>query len=370
MVKVLHILLCATLATASAADFVTVRLPEGALQPRTASVGDGSTAVVYFQGNPKAGDVKVTTLTSAGTLAEPVLVSTAATQGVAAGTVRGPSIAVGAQNVRHVLWHGKQGTAADGKGCALYYARVDGSAAPASVNDMMGDTTALDGGAAVAADAQGHVWLVWHAQPADGKGEAARRLYLRHSADNGASFTEPWAVKGEDQGICGCCGLAAMIGADGSLHVLYRKAENGSQRGARLIRLPAAANLSTTPVVVPLDQWNMPGCPMTTAAFIQEDGGPAPAWVTQYQLRFQSWTPQIAAQSEALRNHPRMARNSAGETLLAWTEGATWGKGGELLAQVFSANGAPQGRPVRQTLSAWQYGACAVLGDGRLALLY
>lgn len=359
-----------TLAAASAADMLVVRLPQDALQPRTAALGDGTTAVVYFHGDPKAGDVKITTLDDSGKVGGTVQVSTLETRAVAMGTVRGPAIAVGARGTRHVLWHGTAGSAADGKGSALYYVHMNGGGMPSEVQDMMGGTTALDGGAAVAANAQGHVWLVWHGLPAGGKGEPARRLYLRHSLDNGATFTEPWAVKGEDQGICGCCGLAAVLLPDGSLHVLYRAAENVSQRGARLIHLPADANASTVPVVAPQDQWNMPGCPMTTAAFLQDKAAAVPAWVTQYQLSFQDWAPQLATPAEAPRNHPRMARNGAGETLLAWTEGATWGKGGELVAQLFSAHGTPQGKPTRRPLFPWQYGACATLADGRLVLLY
>ncbi|MFX5752306.1 hypothetical protein ABTE32_23080, partial [Acinetobacter baumannii] len=41
------------------------------------------------------------------------------------------------------------------------------------------------------------------------------------------------------------------------------------------------------------------------------------------------------------RKHPAVAANDKGETMLVWTEGTEWNKGGSLLWQVFDAAGKP-----------------------------
>ena len=57
--------------------------------------------------------------------------------------------------------------------------------------DLMGDTTALDGGASIAANEKGNVAVVWHAAPAGEEGEVARLVWVRHSADDGRTFLPP-----------------------------------------------------------------------------------------------------------------------------------------------------------------------------------
>ncbi|CAN5893338.1 hypothetical protein BH11VER1_BH11VER1_01400 [soil metagenome] len=363
-----------SLLSAAASEIITVRLPEGALQPRTVSIADGSTAVVFLQGNPQASEVKLATLSSAGKLDAVTTLNTPATQAVAMGTVRGPSIAVGAQGVRHVLWHGKNGSAGGGKGSALFYTKAEVSRKISPPLDMLGTTTALDGGAAIAANVQGEVWIVWHALPVGKEGETERRVFVRHSSDNGATFSEPWAIKGEDQGVCGCCGLAASTDATGALYVLYRTAEQTKQRGARFLRLPPKATGDTAPVLLQQDRWDLKACPMTTAALLPDSGSVEAFWITDFKLQiFGQGLESIAPsslKSTAMRNHPRLARKANGETLLIWTEGAMWGKGGELIAQFFSANGKPTGEPLKQPLPTWSYGACATLPDGRFVVLY
>jgi hypothetical protein len=272
-----------------------------------------------------------------------------------------------------VLWHGKMGSASGGKGSALWFARVDADGKTNTPRDLMGDTTALDGGAAIVADGNGKVWVVWHGQPQGKKGEAERRIFVRHSSDNGATFSEEWAVKGEDKGICGCCGLAATVDGSGSLQILYRTAEGGSQRGTRLLRLPANATAATAPELVQKDRWNMPGCPMTTASLVPAGPSVTSAWVTEFQLRFGGWKAAPEAGSsgaKAGQNHPRFASNAQGESVLIWTEGAMWGKGGELVVQTFNKGGKAASQPSRQSLPLWSYGACASLPDGRFVVMF
>lgn len=363
-----------TLVRLSASETITVRLPDGALQPRTASVGDGSTAVVFLQGNPQASEVKIATLSSAGTLDTVTTINTPTTQAVGMGTVRGPSLALGREGVRHVLWHGKNGSASSGKGSALYFARVDVSGKASAPLDMLGTTTALDGGASITANTQGDVWIVWHALPAGKEGESERRIFVKHSSDNGITFSEPWPIKGEDMGVCGCCGLATTTDTTGALYVLYRTAERTSQRGARLLSLPPKATSNSMPALLKKDRWDLAACPMTTAAWLPTSKGANAIWITEFKINYAGQGLEginlSPTTSKAMQNHPRVARNTAGEMLLLWTEGSMWGKGGELVTQNLSANSKPLSTPQKQPLPTWSYGACAALPDGRFAVIY
>jgi hypothetical protein len=369
-----HVLLASLVMVgfSTAAEVITVRLPVGSMQPRLVACKDGHSEIVFLQGNPDASDVKLVGLSATGALAQPVTISTEDTQAVAKGTVRGPSIALGASESRLVLWHGRNGSAQGGKGSALYFARVGTDGKASKAVDLMGTTTALDGGAAIAADGRGSVWVVWHALPAGKNGESERRIFIRHSRDNGNTFSEPWPIQGEDQGVCACCGLAADLDDAGALHVLYRTAENGKQRGVRLLTLPAGATAGSKPVVPTTDRWNLAGCPMTTAAWMRSKTGIAASWVTEFKLQFsgQGLETVRLEGSQAGQNHPRLARNATGHVLVMWAEGSMWGKGGELVTQTFNAAGKPTGPALRQSLPTWSYGACTSLADGRFVVVF
>lgn len=366
--------LALSLAWSNASDMVQVRLPKGALQPRVSTATDGTIRIVFLEGDPQACEVKLASLSPNGALSAPVRLNSPSTLAIASGTVRGPSIALGSKGVSHVLWHGKNGSASTGKGSALYYALARADGTSSTPIDLMGNTTALDGGASVTATPQGEVWIVWHALPVGKEGEMERRVFVRYSTDNGTTFSEPWTLKGEDMGVCACCGLTTATDGTGALYLLYRTAEQKKQRGARLLRLPPRANAETQPELLTKDQWNLNACPMTTAAWLPTAQGANAFWVTEFKLHlFGKEVESIDLSSftgKAMQNHPRLARNAAGETLLLWTEGAMWGKGGELVSQLFSTDGKPSGPTQKQPLPTWSYGAATVLPDGRFAIIY
>ena len=58
---------------------------------------------------------------------------------------------------------------------------------------------------------------------------------------------------------------------------------------------------------------------------------------------FSSVTMKNAPATGPNRKHPSLAVNAAGETLLAWTEGMSWKKGGSLAWQVYDRNGKVKG---------------------------
>jgi hypothetical protein len=73
----------------------------------------------------------------------------------------------------------------------------------------------------------------------------------------------------------------------------------------------------------------------------------------------------------APRKHPRLAVDSRGTMLLVWTEGTSWGHGGEVAWQVFAPGGRLVGLPGRRPgLPSWSFAAVAPRSDGRFTIFY
>ena len=88
---------------------------------------------------------------------------------------------------------------------------------------------------------------------------------------------------------------------------------------------------------------------MSSEALVEGPDGVYAAWETQGQVKFArvepgsvKHAPPVAAPGSGKdRKHPALAVNAAGETLLAWTEGTGWQKGGSLAWQLYDKNGEP-----------------------------
>src|SRR5437763_1771887 len=67
------------------------------------------------------------------------------------------------------------------------------------------------------------------------------------------------------------------------------------------------------------------------------------------------------------RKHPRLAIAANGETLMTWTEGTGWARGGSLAWQVFDARGTPVGgKHLESGLPAWSFGTAVPTRTGFL----
>jgi hypothetical protein len=118
---------------------------------------------------------------------------------------------------------------------------------------------------------------------------------------------------------------------------------------------------------------------MSTMALVQGYNGVFAAWETDGQIYFADrkpgtttfTEPQAAPGNGGARKHPALAINARGETLLAWTEGTGWEKGGALAWQVFDKNGKPtsaRGR-VDGGIPVWGL-PTAVVADGRFTIIH
>ncbi|HMJ60982.1 MAG TPA: hypothetical protein VK493_04435, partial [Bryobacteraceae bacterium] len=124
-----------------------------------------------------------------------------------------------------------------------------------------------------------------------------------------------------------------------------------------------------------LDTWDVNACPMTSMDFAQAGEKVEGAWETAGQVYFEDLTatnaPRVSAPEGGQNHkHPRIAIASDGATLMAWTEGTGWNRGGSLAWQLYNAVGKPIGKKsTAPGLPAWTFGA-VVAKPGGFLLLY
>jgi hypothetical protein len=355
---------------------VTVqRLPAGGIQPEAAVGRDGTIHVVYFRGRPDRGDALYIHSLDGVAFSLPMPVNSIAGSVIATGSVRGPQIAVGRSGRVHVAWNGSHSTAPGAT--PMFYARLNetGTAFEPQRN-VMHEGYDIDGGGAVAADRVGRVYVVWHANAPNERGEGQRRIWVTRSIDDGQTFEREHAVFGESTGACGCCGLGAFAHDDGSVFVLFRSAFEVVHRDMYLLTSRnAAASFSGTAV----DRWNVGACVMSTQAFGEGAAGLYTAWETEGQVYLGRIDPSTGTIAHVVgapgvartRKHPAIAVNRADAVLLAWTEDTAWNKGGSVAWQVFDANGAPVGPSGRADgVPVWGLVAAFVTHTGGFSMLY
>src|SRR5262249_53301564 len=129
-----------------------MRVPGGGLQPQAVVAGE-TVHVVYFAGEPQAGDVFwVRAKGASGTFGDPVRVNSLPGTATAVGTIRGPHLALGRGGRLHVTWIG----AGRAEPTPLWYARLDDAGESFEPQrNLITQHFGLDAGASVAADGQG-----------------------------------------------------------------------------------------------------------------------------------------------------------------------------------------------------------------------
>ena len=343
------------------AKVVTLRTPHGGNAPQVVADPDGTVHVVYFKpsrGND--GDLFYVRSRDGGvTFSPPLRVNSQPDTAVSARHAR---LAVGRGGRAHVVWNGNGKAQPRGplnpaqpadspyNGTPLLYARLDdaGSAFEPQRN-LMRRTYALDGGATVAADPDGHVYAVWHAM-AEGQpqNEQGRRVYVARSDDDGKTFGDESPAWDRPVGACGCCYVGAIAPGGGRLLVLYRAAESAVQRDMYLLTSDDGGRTFRGAAV---DAWRTSTCPMSTASFAPAPNGILGGWETEGRVVFGrvdakagGVADRVPAPGDArARKYPAAAANARGETIHAWTEGMAWKRGGTAAWQVYGADGEPSG---------------------------
>jgi hypothetical protein len=354
-----------------------IRTPNGGLQPQAVADAGGALHLVYFAGDPSAGDVfYVRRERGKKDFSSPIRVNSQPGSAIATGTIRGAHIAVGRNGRVHVSWNGSNQASPRGpeNSAPMLYARMnDAKSAFEAQRNLMRVSHALDGGGSVAADKEGAVYVAWHGA-GEQKGEEHRRVWLARSADDGKTFAQETPAFADETGACGCCGMRAFVGQRGALYLLYRSATSMTERGMFLL---TSKDKGKSFRGTRLDNWSLTACPMSSVtAAANGDKQTLAAWENDGQVYFgaidsPSQKPAAAPVPTGKRKHPAIATNARGETILAWTEGTGWKKGGSLAWQVFDKNGEPMGEMgAAQGVPVWGLATVVAEADGKFMVIY
>jgi hypothetical protein len=362
-----------------AADILTVRTPDGGIEPQLAADSRGRLHLVYFKGDPRRGDLFYSNSADGITFSSPIRINSQPGSAVAIGSVRGASLAIGKNDRVHVAWNGSDlamPKAPQNKPPMLYTRLNDVGDEFEPQRNLITNHPGIDGGGAVAADRAGRVYVVWHA-PLNSKDdhEAGRRVWVARSDDDGRTFAPETCADAPATGACGCCALSALCSDDGTLRVIYRSASEMVHRDIYA--------LTFTPDLKHADarklaDWTIGKCAMSTACMAHSKRGVAAAFESENRILFTTLpdSPDQAAPSALdpapQGKHPALAVNSRGETLLAWTENTGWNRGGSVAWQLFNSAGRPvtaaTGRA--NTLPTWGKVAAAAKPNGDFVLMW
>ncbi len=347
------------------------KLPNGAVQPQAVTDTLGVVHLVYFLGNPEAGDLFYTHYKATdgiSTSTPPIRVNSEPNTAMAMGTIRTEQIALGGKGDLHVVWNGL--SPKNGKQYSsmyLAYTHLNSShTAFQPQQNLCKWTGNLDGGSSVAADLAGNVYAFWHTAPPDVKiGEAGRGVFMAVSHDGGNIFSREKMINPDPTGACACCSMRAMVDGSEILKILYRAARNnGTERDTMLL---VSSDHGSTFKMRSLDPWPLNACPMSSMSMTTNGSLTDAAWETKERV---FWAPldgegkptirPIVAPEVEKSKHPVIISNGKGQVLFAWTEGTGWNRGGSFSWQVYDQIGNSVGRrghsdgvPVWSLLSAY-----------------
>ena len=367
------------LSVARAGATVSVeKLPEPGLQPQAIAAPDGTVHLIYLTGDPKSADIVYRNQRSGETKwSDPLRVNSQPGSAIAIGTIRGPQLALGRKGRVHVAWNGSQ--SAEPKPVSgdspMLYARIDDSGKGFSPQkNLITATHGLDGGGSVAADAEGRVFVVWHSAPVGSQGETNRAVFLARSTDDGSTFAPEIRISPAGAGACGCCGLTAFANVRGEISVLFRAAHTLMQRDMTLLVSTDHGARFRESFAHP---WSGGTCPMSSASLVDANTGGWAAWETAgrvYVARFsdKDWVAKPRPVGSLMgAKHPHLATNARGETLVVWTEGTGWQRGGSLAWQVFDAKGEPTSENgKRDGIATWSFATTFARSDGSFVILH
>jgi hypothetical protein len=342
----------------------------------------GNLHLLYFQGDPAAGNLMYVRRAAGKTsYSAPLRVNSQDGSAIAVGSIRGGHIALGNNGRVHVAWNGSQRAVPKNPimGVPMLYTRLnDEGTAFEPQRNLMTVSSVLDGGGSLAADAHGNVYVAWHGQGQKvAKGEDNRKVWVSISHDEGKTFAPEQPAWAEPTGACGCCGMRGFADAQGNGYFLYRAATNKVNRGMYLLK---SSDQGKTFAGLPLDNWQINMCPMSSESFAQGPRGIYAAWDNDGQLfvtrieptKLAVETPRAVPGLGTGRKHPALAVNGRGELIVVWTQGTGWNRGGALAWQVYDKDGKPTPEAGMRpgAIPVWGLPTVVAESDGRFTILH
>ncbi len=377
--KIASLVLCAVIACSASperlsnVDISLVRVPNGGIQPQAVLDPAGMLHLLYYAGDPAHGDLFYVKSSDAGrTWSSPLRVNSQPGTAMAIGTIRGGQMALG-NGSSQAEPKGPLNPESGQPGAPMLYSRLnDSRSAFEPERNLMTRTFGLDGGGTLAADVIGHVYVAWHGKaPGAAAGEAGRQVWVARSNDDGKTFSAEQPAWEEQIGACGCCGMAMATDTKGVVRILYRSATDNVHRDIYLL---TSHDYARSFEGRKLHSWNINACPMSSMSFAETADQLEGAWETGGQVYFEDLTGKavtpVSAPGESKgHKHPRLAIKSDGTTLLAWTEGTGWARGGSLAWQVYDASGKPVGQKgTAAGVPTWSFGTVVTQPRGFIVM--
>jgi len=165
-----------------------------------------------------------------------------------------------------------------------------------------------------------------------------------------------------------------MVDDQGSFYVSYRSAGEKIHRDMVLLKSTDGAQSFLSETV---DEWMLRACPVSITTIAGGPRGPVVAWETKGQVFFayvNNLAEVISAPGDSVkrRKNPAAAINKEGKILLAWAEGNSWQSGGQLLWQIFNAEGkatAARGQ-LKESLPDFSIPEVVARKDGSFTIIY
>jgi hypothetical protein len=339
----------------------------------------GVVQLIYLAGEPRSCDVFYVRSEDGENFSPALRVNSEPASAIAIGNIRGAHLALGTGGSVHVAWMGSDKAKPRGPSdtAPMLYARLnDAKNEFEPQRNLITTAAGLDGGGSVAADNTGHVYVLWHAPEKGMRGEDKRCVWMARSKDDGKTFDAEVRINSEATGVCGCCGMRAFAGKDGTLYALYRSASEQVHRDMYLL---LSSDHGDSFRATKIDPWKVRVCPMSLMAFGSIGRTVLATWETDGQVYFSQIDtatekpirPIAAPGHERGRKHSVVSSNGSKETILVWTEGMGWNKSGSLAWQVFDGSGArtPEKGQIRG-VPVWSTVAVFARPDGRFTIVY
>lgn len=352
------------------------RVPNGGIQPQVAVDRNGTVHLVYFAGDPSQGDLFYAQSKDGEHFSDPMRVNSVAGTAIAIGNIRGARIAIGTKGNVFVVWNAspKLGNPALGRSPMLFSRLNESRTAFEPERNLIHTAYGIDGGAGVAADQQGRVYVFWHAPIPGKQGEEFRRVWMARSEDDGRSFEPERITWDQPTGACGCCSLNASADRVGRIYVLFRSAQKMVHRDMYLLE---STDHGSTFKGSDISKWNLSYCAMSSEAFVSGPAETFAAWETEKQVRFGPIDTANATASDspasidgANQKYPSLALNRDGLLLVSWTEGMGWKRGGSVHWQIFH-KGEGVGEPgSADGVPSWSVVATYARPNGAFVVLY
>jgi hypothetical protein len=336
-----HILCCLVMLVAATANAEVhlVKTPNKGIQPQAVADAKGNVHLLYFTGDPKNGNLEyVRREAGKKEFSAPIQVNSQDGSAIAVGTIRGGHLALGKDGRVHVAWNGSSKAEPKNpiRGVPMLYARLnDKGTAFEPQRNLMTKSAVLDGGGSLTADAKGNVFVAWHGLDAKlEKGEQNRKVWISISSDDGKTFAAEKPAWDKNTGACGCCGMRGFTDSKGNVYFMFRAATEKVNRGMYLLH---SKDQGKTFRGQKLDDWKIDTCPMSSEAFAEGPQGVCAAWDNDGDIIINDRL--FPKSKNGAQKHPALAFNKDGDSVVVWTEGTGWNRGGTLAWSASSKKG-------------------------------